>query len=221
LFLRVWQSLFIRFQTILKIGCSFKKHTQNRFLMNIAVISASTRINRKSHRVALGLVKKIDETGDHFIEILDLAEYQFPIMEETLKSLPNPPEGLVSFSKAIKKADAVIFVSPEYNGSYTSALKNALDYLSENEFTQKVVGVASVTEGPLGGMRAAQAMQQLVLGVGGYAIPQMLLVGNVSTRFDETGNLIDPTFEKKMQAFLNGFLWLSTAIVDKKNVLVS
>jgi NAD(P)H-dependent FMN reductase len=188
--------------------------------MNIAVISASTRINRKSHRVALGLVKKIEEMGDHFIEILDLAEYQFPIMEETLKSHPNPPEGLLQFSDAIKKADAVIFVSPEYNGSYTSALKNALDYLSENEFTKKVVGVASVTEGPLGGMRGAQAMQQLVLGVGGYAIPQMLLVGNVSTRFDESGDLLDASFEKKIQFFLNGFLWLSTAIVDKKSMVV-
>jgi NAD(P)H-dependent FMN reductase len=195
-------------------------HTQNRFLMNIALISASTRINRKSHRVALGLVKKIEEMGDYSVEILDLAEYQFPIMEETLKSHPNPPAGLLQFSDAIKKADAVIFVSPEYNGSYTSALKNALDYLSENEFTKKVIGVASVTEGPLGGMRAAQAMQQLALGVGGYAIPQMLLVGNVSTRFDESGHLLDASFEKKIQFFLNGFLWLSTAIVDKKSIVV-
>lgn len=189
--------------------------------MHIAILSASTRINRMSHRVALGLEKAIQARTGHSVEVLDLAAYQFPIMEEILQKLSNPPDGLRDFADRVASADAHIFVSPEYNGSYTAALKNAVDYLKESEFSKKVIGVASVSTGGHGGMRAALAMQQLALGVSGFVIPQMLLVGSVGQRFDEIGNLTDPLFEKSLNAFLNNFLWLSEAVAEKKMASVA
>lgn len=189
--------------------------------MHITILSASTRINRQSHRVALALQHTINTQGVHTAEILDLAEYQLPIMEEVLHKLPNPPAGLSEFADKIRQSDAHIFVSPEYNGSYTAALKNAVDYLKESEFSKKVIGIASVTAGSMGGMRAALAMQQLVLGISGYPIPQMLTVGQVAQRFDETGNLLDPLYEKAVLNFLNNFLWLAEAVVEKKMAVVT
>jgi NAD(P)H-dependent FMN reductase len=188
--------------------------------MHIAIISSSTRQERKSHRVALFLAHRLTANGQHTTQILDLAEYRFPIMEVPLKKMENPPANLRHFSDAIKSADAVVFVSPEYNGSYTAALKNAIDYLGENEFAQKVVGVASITDGPMGGMRGAQSMQQLVLGVGGYPIPQMLLVPSVQLNFDESGNMLDTAFERKVAFFEKGFMWLAGAVVEKKNAVM-
>mgnify|MGYP000858820162 CR=1 FL=1 len=184
--------------------------------MQIAIFSSSTRINRQSHRVCLGLEKYIQEHTPHKVVVLDLAAYNFPIMEEVLHKLPDVPDGLHEFAQHVRHSDAFIFVSPEYNGSYTAALKNAVDYLKENEFNRKVIGVASVTTGPLGGMRAALAMQQLALGISGFAIPQMLTVGSVIERFDEEGNLTDPAFIKKMRFFMDGFLWLAEAVTEKK-----
>ncbi len=189
--------------------------------MHIAILSSSTRLNRQSHRVALALQQTIENQGVHTASVLDLAAYQFPIMEEVLQKLPNPPAGLAEFAHNVKSADAFIFVSPEYNGSYTAALKNAVDYLKESEFNKKVIGVASVTSGSMGGMRAALAMQQLALGVSGYAIPQMLLVGQVAQRFDEAGNLLDPLFEKSMNSFLQHFIWLAEAVVEKKATVLA
>ncbi|MEI6407810.1 MAG: NADPH-dependent FMN reductase [Bacteroidota bacterium] len=188
--------------------------------MHITILSASTRINRQSHRVALALQHTINAQGVHTAEVLDLAEYQFPIMEEVLHRHPNPPAGLAEFADKIRQSDAHIFVSPEYNGSYTAALKNAVDYLKESEFSRKVIGIASVSAGAFGGMRGALAMQQLVLAVSGFAIPQMLMVGQVVQRFDEAGNLLDPLFEKAMQTFLSNFFWLAEAVVEKKMAVV-
>lgn len=187
--------------------------------MNIAIISASTRINRQSHKVALGLAQ-IVEQRNHHVTILDLAAYRFPIMEEVLHRHPNPPDGLADFSDAIRMADAFLWVSPEYNGTYTSALKNAVDYLKESEFSKKVIGVVSVSTGGLGGIRAALSMQQLVLGVSGYPIPQMLPVGNVSSRFDESGQLTDPAFERNINTFLDAFIWLGEAVTEKKSAAI-
>ncbi|TNE66197.1 MAG: NAD(P)H-dependent oxidoreductase [Bacteroidetes bacterium] len=184
--------------------------------MHVTIISGSTRIDRLSHRVALALANHINGNGIHTAEVLDLAEYQFPVMEAVLHKHPNPPNGLEDFARRIQQSDAHIFVSPEYNGSYTSALKNAVDYLKEKEFAQKVVGVASVSTGMLGGIRAAQTMQQLVLGIAGYPIPQMLTVGQVGERFSESGELLDPQFGKKVNNFLQQFFWLAEAVVEKK-----
>ncbi len=184
--------------------------------MQIAIISGSTRLNRQSHRVTLALKQWIEAHTNHNAEVLDLAEYQFPALEEVLSRHPNPPEGLEDFARRIRAADAYLFVSPEYNGSYTAALKNAVDYLKDREFARKVIGVVSVSTGALGGIRAALAMQQLVLGIAGYAIPQMLIVGQVQQRFDEDGNLLDAAFEKNIQQFMDGFLWLSEAVFEKR-----
>jgi NAD(P)H-dependent FMN reductase len=184
--------------------------------MRISIISASTRLTRMSHRVALALRQHIAQKTSHLAEVIDLAEYQFPIMEEVLHRHPNPPEGLAEFAERVRASDAFVFVSPEYNGSYTSALKNAVDYLKEGEFAGKVIGVASVTTGALGGMRAAMNMQELVLGVSGFPLPQMLTVGNVAQRFDENGALTDPAYEKNMDVFVTKFVWLAEAVKEKK-----
>ncbi len=184
--------------------------------MHIAIISSSTRLNRQSHRVALGLATFIEQAGLHSVEVLDLAVNQFPLLEEVLHRHPNAPDGLQEFSEKVRQADAFLFVSPEYNGSYTAALKNAVDYLKEGEFARKVIGVVSVTTGSLGGIRAAMAMQQLVLGLSAYPVPQMLPVGHVTQRFDEAGQLLEPAFEKSIQTFLKHFLWLSEAVCEKK-----
>ncbi len=186
--------------------------------MHISILSSSTRLNRQSHRVALALQQFIALSENHTAEVLDLANYQFPMLEEVLHKHPNPPEGLSDFAERVRRSDAYLFVSPEYNGSYTAALKNAVDYLKEQDFSQKVVGIASVTSGSLGGIRAALSMQQLVLGIGGYPIPQMLTVGSVAQRFDEQGTLLDPIFEKNIRAFLGHFLWLAEAVTEKKQI---
>ena len=184
--------------------------------MHITILSGSTRINRQSHRVALALEKIINEQGVHTAEVLDLARYDFPLLEEVLHRHPAPPDGLAEFARCIRRSDAHIFVSPEYNGSYTAALKNAVDYLKEGEFSKKVIGVASVTTGMLGGIRAALAMQQLVLGISGFPIPQMLAVGQVNQRFDEEGHLLDPVFGKNVDNFLKSFFWLAEAVAERK-----
>lgn len=184
--------------------------------MHIAIVSASTRNNRLSHRVALGLEDIISMDGRGTVEVLDLAAYRFPMMEEVFHKQEDPDPGLRTFAAKVRSADAFLFVSPEYNGSYTAALKNAVDYLKESEFSRKVIGTVSVSTGAMGGMRAAMNMQELILGISGYPIPQMLLVGQVAQKFGEGGELTDEGFGPKVRAFLDHFFWLSEAVVTKK-----
>lgn len=81
---------------------------------HITIISASVRTGRNSHRVALYFKKFLEEHKLATSEILDLAEYNFPLFDERLAHQKTPSEKVLDFSNRIKAADGVIIVTPEY-----------------------------------------------------------------------------------------------------------
>lgn len=185
-------------------------------MTKIAILSCSTRIGRQSHRVALALEKKVAALEGYEAIMVDLAAYQIPIFDQVLSRHPNPPADLIRVAQLLKEADAMIFVSPEYNGGPAPALRNLADYLGKTEFFRKAIAVCSVSTGLMGGVRGALQMQQLVLALFAYPIPQMLLVPTVQSKFMEDGLFIDPEFEKKVDTFLTDFVWLVSALEAKR-----
>jgi azobenzene reductase len=184
-------------------------------MLKIAIILGSTRIGRQSHKPAKYLLGKFNEISGINAELLDLAEYNFPILEERLAYHPNPSDKLKEFSGKLTEADSIIFVSPEYNNGYSGVLKNTVDYFYP-EFGKKPIGVVAVSAGKLGGISASIQMQLLVLGLGAYPMPLKLLIPNVTKSFDEQGNLSDPLIEKNADKFVKEFIWFSEAIKNKK-----
>ncbi len=184
--------------------------------MNLTIVSASTRIGRQSHRVALGLEKYFQQYANLQITIADLAEYPLPLFEEVIHRHPQPPQAILELGGILQKSDAFLFVTPEYNGSYTPALKNMVDTYNKTEFAKKAIGIVTVTTGGLGGMRAAMQMQQLIPALFAFVAPHMLLVSSLGQRFDEEGNLLDESFRKSLDNFAKEFLWLAEAVHDKK-----
>jgi NAD(P)H-dependent FMN reductase len=148
--------------------------------------------------------------------LADLLQYKIPLFEETLLRHPDPSDALRDLGAILTRADAMLFVTPEYNGSYSPALKNAVDHYNKTEFARKAVGIVTVTTGSMGGVRAGLALQHLILALFAYPTPQMLLVPAVQTKFDEAGNLLDPAFEKNIAGFMKEFLWLAEAVHERK-----
>ena len=113
-------------------------------------------------------------------------------------------------AKRIFEADAFIVVSPEYNGSYTPALKNLFDHFPKR--SHKAFGIVTASPGILGGVRASQQMQLLINALFGIDSPYMLITPQVDKKFDAHGNLIDATFQKNIDVFVSEFLWLAENI---------
>ena len=91
--------------------------------MKIAILSASVRTGRNSHRVALLFKRYIETNNLASVEVLDLQHYQFPIFEERLKFQKNPSSIVLEFAKKIQTADGVIIITPEYNGGVSGKFK--------------------------------------------------------------------------------------------------
>ena len=84
--------------------------------LRIPVLVGSVRRGRQSIKVARFARDRLRRAGAE-APLLDLADFDLPIMEERLYRRDDPPPGLDRFSEAIREADAVVIVSPEYNGS--------------------------------------------------------------------------------------------------------
>ncbi|MDZ4810057.1 MAG: NADPH-dependent FMN reductase [Bacteroidota bacterium] len=134
------------------------------------------------------------------LSIADVPMYNFDLHE---KFYPEPVEKLCT---AIKAADAVIIVTPEYNYSIPGVLKNVIDFLSKHTlkpYDKKAVGIISASPSLLGGVRAQYHLRQILVAVNAMTmnVPEVVIT-EVNKKFDETGNLTD----EKTKEFLKKFI---------------
>ena len=180
-------------------------------MMKIAIILGSIREGRLTHHAARYLSDRIEASGQAAARVLDLGEFGLPMLENRWRQQPTPDPGLSAFSQELTAADGIVLVSPEYHGSYTGVLKNAVDHFWQ-EFSRKPMAVVATGAGRFGGINASIQMQQLILSLGAFAMPQKLLVPFISKAFDETGQPLDESFVRSTDVFVQELLWFTSAI---------
>lgn len=128
----------------------------------LLVVIASTRPGRAGLPIGTWFAERAREHGGFEVEIADLAELALPFLDE-----PNHPRRAdyvephtKSWSATVDAADAIVFVMPEYNHSFTAPLKNAIDFL-HNEWAHKAAGLVSYG-GVSAGLRAATALKPVL-----------------------------------------------------------
>lgn len=174
---------------------------------HIAILSASVRIGRNSHRVTLFFQKFIEAQQLGITEIVDLKNYNFPLFDERLKYQEKPTQQVLDFAERIRKADGVLIVTPEYNGGYPASLKNVVDLLYEDWY-RKPIGLVTVSDGPFGGAQVTTSLQFSLWKIRAWVVPAMFPVPKVQENYDEEGNPTDKeAIEKRAKRFLNEMLW--------------
>ena len=126
--------------------------------MRIGIILGSTRPNRIGAQVAAWVLHHAAGRGDAEFELVDLADYNLPHLDE-----PVPPSmnqysrpHTIAWAEKIASFDGFVMVTPEYNHSTSGALKNAIDFLFK-EWNNKAVGFVSY--GSVGGTRAVEHLR--------------------------------------------------------------
>jgi NAD(P)H-dependent FMN reductase len=132
----------------------------------LQIIIASTRPGRVGLPVAEWFVERALDHGAFEVEPVDLAKIALPFLDE-----PNHPslqqythQHTRDWSDTVNRADAYVFVMPEYNAGFNAVLKNALDYLLV-EWRHKAVGFVSYG-GVTAGTRAVQLLKPVVQALG-------------------------------------------------------
>lgn len=178
--------------------------------MNIVVISGSPRKASISKRVALNLYQTLINTTEHTVQLLDVKDWNLGLLEQVFTSVEETPQQYKVLAQTMFSADAFILVTPEYNGSFSAALQNLFDHFPKQ--SRKAFGIVTASTGALGGMRSAQQLLLLVPALFGIASPHLLVTPFMDKKFDAAGNLLDESFKKNIDNFLNEFLWLAQTL---------
>jgi chromate reductase, NAD(P)H dehydrogenase (quinone) len=176
---------------------------------DVAVIVGSLRkdsINRKVANAMAELAPASLKLG--IVEIADLPMYN-------QDADANPPAAWTKFRERIKAADAVLFVTPEYNRSVPAALKNAIDVGSrpygQSAWNGKPGAVVSASPGAIGGFGANHHLRQslVFLNVPTMQQPEAYL-GGADKFFDAQGKLVNEGTRKFLQGYLEAFsAWIA------------
>jgi len=178
--------------------------------MRIAIISASPREKSVTHRVAIFLQNYFEQQTDHEIDMIDVRDYPMPLLQDVWTSVENTPDEFKPLAEKMFAAEAFVMVTPEYNGSYSPAMKVIFDQFPKQG--RKAFGIVTASPGAMGGMRATQQMQLLVPALFGILSPYMLVIPGVDKKFDADGNLVDEGFRKAVDTFGREFLWLAESL---------
>lgn len=177
----------------------------------VAVLVGSLRKESFNRKIAKALAKQTEgRLGLDIVPIGDLPFYNEDVEKE------GAPAAWTAFRDRVRGADAVLFVTPEYNRSVPAALKNAIDVGSrpygKSVWDGKPAAVISSTPGTTGAFGANHHLRQSLVFLNMPALqqPEMYL-GQVHNWFDENGEVKDESAKKLLATFADAF----TAWIEK------
>lgn len=182
----------------------------------MTVVGLSGSLRRKSLNTALLEAATSLAPKDMTIESAGFAD--FPLYNQDLRdsAVPAPVSAL---SERIRKADAVLIVSPEYNYSIPGGLKNAIDWISRMDkqpFDGKLVAIMGASPGRIGTARMQYHLRQSFVFLNATVLNRPeVMVGNADKVFDEAGKLTDQDTRKIVADLLKA---LAAAIAERRGI---
>ena len=177
---------------------------------NVAVLVGSLRKASINRQLAQALARLAPASLR--LEIVEIGD--LPLYNEDIDITP-PPAPYSAFRERLKQADAVLFVTPEYNRSVPAPLKNAIDVGSrpygQSVFSGKPAAVVSASPGAIGGFGANHHLRQSLVFLDMPVLQQPeAYLGGAGNFFDENGQPND-----SIKGFLQKFIDTYAAWVER------
>ena len=188
-------------------------------MSKLQVIIGSTRPTRAADMVSPWVIERAKRHSAFEVEVLDLRDWPLPIFAEYLGSIgdladPTYSDPIVRrWNRKVKEADAYLFVTPEYNHSVPSVLKNAIDNVFVSfAFRNKPFIAVGYSGGIGGGVRAVEHLAQI--GVEAELVPlrTSVIIPQVVTAFDEQGAPRNSVTDITLRVALDDLAWWSAAL---------
>jgi chromate reductase len=171
--------------------------------VNVLAIPGSLREGSYNVSVARAAVELAPD--DLRVEVYEgLGE--LPLFDDDLDG-EDAPASVEDFRRRIVEADALFFVTPEYNGSVSGVLKNAIDWASRPPrggaaIWGKTAAIAGATTGQYGALWAQQDLKRILGIAGARVVGSELPVARAQNVFDEGGKLVDALVGERLKAHL-------------------
>ncbi|HEY1393811.1 MAG TPA: NAD(P)H-dependent oxidoreductase [Methylibium sp.] len=191
--------------------------------LRVLVAAGSSRHGAYSGQLARAAAR-IAEAGGAAVTRIDLRSLELPVYDGDLEAASGVPAGGYRLRDLFASHDALLFVTPEYNGFPTPLFINAMDWLSRvpaqgdapaglAATAGKAAGLLSSSPGPLGGLRALNYTRQyLSMAFGMLVVPQQFALGQAHNAFDEQGVLKDAKHQQAVENVVRSLLKVGVAL---------
>jgi NAD(P)H-dependent FMN reductase len=168
-------------------------------MLKILILPGSARRDSVHRKLAAAAAELVTEAGAEAI-LIDPADYPLPLFDQELEDADGLPAAAKALKQQFLAADALIFVSPEYNSSVTPLMKNFIDWVSRAEshdetplaaYKGKVAGLLAASPGALGGIRGLVHLRAILGNIGVLVVPKQFALGSAYGKFDESGKPVD------------------------------
>jgi chromate reductase len=140
------------------------------------------------------------------VTIVHLNDFKAPLFSEDDEAISGIPTGAKKLKALMMDHDGFLIATPEYNSSYSAALKNAIDWASRMEegekplqaFKGKTATIMSASPGAIGGMRGLVTLRMLLGNIGMHVHPAQQAIGKVASVVDSSGKVTDEGTLKKL-----------------------
>lgn len=165
----------------------------------IVVFAGSTRTDSLNRKLAVAAAAELQRAGAD-VTVADLRDYPMPLYDGDLETTQGLPAGARAFKQLLRAQDGMVIASPEYNGSFSALLKNAIDWISRPEpgeprmvaFRGKTAALLSASPGPGGGARGLRHLRELLEMIGVKVVPSQVTLARAMEAFDAEGHLVRP-----------------------------
>src|SRR3954470_11742301 len=130
--------------------------------------------------------------------LIDLRDYNL-ILSTGATEATSYPESLAALREIVKSADGIILGTPEYHGSFSGVLKNALDLMGFDEFEGKMIGLVGVSGGQMGAFDALNSLRNIGRALHAWVIPEQAAVPEAWKVFAADGSITDAQIEERLK----------------------
>lgn len=148
-------------------------------------------------RRALVLALEATKNAGAQTRLLDLREFDLPFAESGFDAANFPD--VARFNQLVRESDGLIWATPEYHGSFSGALKNALDLGSFEEYEGKVVALLGVAAGQIGAINALSHLRTVGRQLHAWVLPAQVSVARAYAAFNEEGRFNDPKLAESVE----------------------
>ena len=159
----------------------------------VAMIGSSRPGNATSKALAV-TVDELRKDQDVSVEVVD------PAGLELRGPGAQNPAVVKALQKKVTAATGVILSTPEYHGSYSSVIKMLIEHLGyPSTLSGKPMVLLGVAAGAIGAIKSLEHLRSVCSHIGGIVLPGPVSVAGVHKIFDEEGNCLDPSAEKRLR----------------------
>jgi len=184
--------------------------------IKIVALAGSLRKESLNHTLAIAVANAARRAGAE-VEVIKLSDFDIPLFNEDLEK-NGAIAGVEQLKDKIRNANGLIVASPEYNGSISGVLKNALDWASRTApkavpaFANTTVALVATSPGGLGGIRALPHVSNIFAGMGALVLSKQLAVGGGYQAFDNDGGLTDEGMQQQVNALAKSLVDTATKL---------